>query len=158
MEREMKHQEVPPPDQQAQEPPLHSSQASADQSKVPPLTILRRIAAGWQSSWLAAIPRLAMQSSRSWRVLAASAVIVGIIAMIFLGRFLFTGMPQQIAPDTKRFFVANQPTLVFDHFIGNVHVMPGPDGQVSIKEQKNGETDAIQIRYAQRGDTIIVTA
>lgn len=98
-----------------------------------------------------------MQSPHYRLVLAAGAVIAGIAVVVLLGRLLFTRMPEQIAPDTRRFFVANQPTLVFDHFIGNVRITPGPDNQVSIKEQRNGETDAIQIRYTQRGDTIVVT-
>src|SRR5262249_18936235 len=133
MEREMQHQEAQPPDQQTQEPTLHRDGASAEASKVP-VSVPARFAAAWRSSWLARVWRRAMQAPHYRRMFAVGVAIAGVAMIIFLGRLLFTPMPQQIAPDTRRFFVANQPTLVFDHFIGNVRVTAGPDNQVSIKE------------------------
>jgi hypothetical protein len=88
----------------------------------------------------------------------AGVAVVAVLALIIWSRSSSAESPLQTAPDTKEFFVSNQPTLVFRHFVGHVHVMPGPDGQVSITEKKNGETDSIQIRYSQQADTITVTA
>ncbi len=53
--------------------------------------------------------------------------------------------------------MSSAPVLVFEHSIGSVHLLPGPDGQVSVKETDNGQTDAITVHYAQQGDTISVT-
>jgi DUF4097 and DUF4098 domain-containing protein YvlB len=65
---------------------------------------------------------------------------------------------RRIAPDTMSFPVGSQPTLIFAHSIGNVHITRGADGQVLIKEMKNGFPDAIQIHYQQSGDTITTTS
>ncbi len=66
--------------------------------------------------------------------------------------------PRQITPDTRVFTINSRPTLVFAHSIGTVHIHSGADGQVSIKESRNGYPDAIHIRYTQDGDTIGVTS
>jgi hypothetical protein len=81
------------------------------------------------------------------------ALLVLLVRAISMG----TSTSQQTAPNTKTFFVGNRPTLVFAHAIGSVHVTSGPDGQVSIRENRNGITSAIAIRYTQRGDTVVVT-
>ena len=89
-----------------------------------------------------------------------TAVGVGIAGVLFLLVSLLapkTGQPQQIAPDTHRFFVSARPVLVFAHSIGSVHVVSGPDGQVTIKEIDNGIVDAITTHYDQGADTITVT-
>ncbi len=65
---------------------------------------------------------------------------------------------RQTAPDTRVFAISSQPTLLFAHSIGLVHIHSGPDGQVSIKENRNGFFDAIQIRYVQDGDTVRITS
>ncbi|HEY7347154.1 MAG TPA: DUF4097 family beta strand repeat-containing protein [Ktedonobacterales bacterium] len=56
------------------------------------------------------------------------------------------------------FPINSQPELVFAHSIGNVHITRGTDGQVTIKEKKNGFPDAIQIHYKQSGDKITITS
>jgi len=56
------------------------------------------------------------------------------------------------------FFTGNQPALIFAHSIGTVHIHGGADGQVSIKENRNGFPDAIHIHYAQDGDTVRITS
>ena len=50
------------------------------------------------------------------------------------------------------------PTLIFAHNIGNVHIHSGADGQVSIREDRNGFPDAIHISYTQAGGTIHITS
>ena len=85
-------------------------------------------------------------------------LLLALLALVVRATSMRPATPQQTAPDTKTFFVGNRPTLVFAHTIGSVHVTSGPDGQVSIRENKNGITSAIAIQYAQRGDTIVVTA
>jgi hypothetical protein len=59
-------------------------------------------------------------------------------------------------PGTKVFQIGNQVVLRFVHSAGSVHVNPGPDGQVSIKENRSGFTSAIQTRYRQQGNVITV--
>lgn len=95
----------------------------------------------------------------TWRTLAVGAFIVCVAAFIIGMRSPSPSpsAPLPMAPDTRQFSIANRPTLVFEHFIGNVNIMPGPGGRVTIKQKENGETDAIQIHYAQRGDTVTVT-
>jgi hypothetical protein len=66
--------------------------------------------------------------------------------------------PRQTAPGVWNFLVNSRPTLVFRHAIGNVHILGGDDGQVSITENRNGYPDAIQIHYTQQGDAITVTS
>jgi hypothetical protein len=61
------------------------------------------------------------------------------------------------APGTTVFPVGNRVVLRFVHSNGSVHVAPGPDGQVSIKENPNGVTDAIKTHYRKQGDAITVT-
>jgi DUF4097 and DUF4098 domain-containing protein YvlB len=46
---------------------------------------------------------------------------------------------------------------VFAHSIGSVHIVSGPDDQVTVKEVDNGIVDAITSHYDQRADTITVT-
>jgi hypothetical protein len=108
--------------------------------------------------WLSRVSQLATRHPLTGRKVAAVAVIVGVLAFLF---GLRSPSPPsgalQTAPDTRQFSLSNRPTLIFDHLIGNVNVTPGPSGQVSIKEKKNGETDSIVIHYAQHGDTITVT-
>jgi hypothetical protein len=153
----MNYQEPRSPDQQAHEPDSRARGGPPDETSRPSAIPERAAPHGW-SSCLAAIPFWVTQRPIAWRVLMLGAVVVAVIALIIWSRASSTESPLQAAPDTRVFFVSNQPELVFEHFVGNVHVVPGPDGQVSIKEKKNGETDAIQTRYSQHGDTITVTA
>lgn len=111
-------------------------------------------------AWLATIAQLATRQPPTRRALALGAV-VAVVALVAIVAFRPPAAPRapvQTASDTRQFFISNRPTLVFDHFIGNVNITRGPDGQVSIKEKKSGETDEIAIHYAQHGDTITVTA
>jgi hypothetical protein len=54
------------------------------------------------------------------------------------------------------FEVGNRVVLRFVHSTGSVHLGPGPNGQVSIKENRSGMTDAIQTSYRQQGNAITV--
>ena len=83
-----------------------------------------------------------------------------IVVVFFAGRRsepLAQG-PHRVAPDTMSFPIDSQPTLIFAHSIGEVHLAKGADGQVLIREMKNGFPDAIQILYQQKGDTITTTS
>ncbi len=142
----MNNREPRSPDQQAHKPDSSAREGSE-----------RNASRGW-SSRLAAIPHWAMQQPIALRMLAVGAAVVVIAALIIWSQSSRTESPLQTAPDTRVFFVSKQPALVFDHFVGNVHFVPGSDGQVSIREKRNGETDSIQIHYSQHGDTITVTA
>ena len=153
----MKHQEPRSPDQQAHEPDSSAEGGSLDETSGRATVPERDPSQGW-SAWLATIPRWAKQQPIARRVLALGAVVVIVVALIVWNRASSTKSPLQTAPDTRVFVVSNQPALDFEHFVGNVHVVPGPDGQVTIQEKKNGETDAIQVHYGQQGDTITVTA
>jgi hypothetical protein len=60
------------------------------------------------------------------------------------------------APGTTAFQVGNRAVLRFVHSTGSVHLRPGPDGEVTIKENRSGIADAIQTSYQQQGDAITV--
>lgn len=94
---------------------------------------------------------------RAYRAAAAAGCIAGVLFLLVTLLSPATPEPQQVAPDTRRFFVATRPVLVFAHSIGSVHIVSGPDGQVTVKEIDNGIVDAITAHYEQRGDTIAVT-
>src|SRR5262249_51282564 len=170
----MMRQDAHTPEQQSQESRAHtehtehtehSDNAGADTPQVTRPVPMRlaaalrtsRLAAGLRTSRLARSCRTVTQTLPARRRLIAIAAVVGVVILIIWGRSLLVSTPQQIAPDTRLFSVTSRPTLVFAHFIGNVHIMPGPDNQVRIKEKANGQTDAIQIRYTQQGDAILVT-
>lgn len=96
---------------------------------------------------------------RLWLVALASVLILVLCVLLFERRSATAPSgPQQTSPGVWSFAVASQPTLVFRHSIGNVQIVGGPAGQVSITENRNGYTDAIQIHYAQQGDRITVTS
>jgi hypothetical protein len=80
-----------------------------------------------------------------------------LLAFAFGLRSPAPSVPAPTSSDTHLFSVSGKPTLIFQHFIGNVNIARGADGQVSIKEMKNGETDEIRIHYAQQGDTVTAT-
>ena len=158
MEREIEGQQPPPRHRQAPDPHPTARGNAPDEPTAPteaPSSPTARHLLLWRST----IARFATRHPLTRRKLAVAAVIVGVLAFLFGIRSPSPpSVPQQTAPDTHQFSVTDRPTLVFDHFIGNVNVSPGPDGQVSIKEKKNGETDSIVIHYAQHGNTITVTA
>jgi hypothetical protein len=92
---------------------------------------------------------------RPRRLLLVGALIVAVIALIIGTRS--TAPPRHPAPGTTVFPVGNQVVLRFVHSTGSVQVRPGPAGQVSITEHRNGITNAIRTRYRQQGDVITVT-
>jgi hypothetical protein len=97
----------------------------------------------------------AIRGRRLWLLLGVASVIV--IAAVVSTR-LTSPAPQQIAPDTRVFFINGPAHLTFSDAIGSVHIIPGSDGQVRIQEQRNGITDAITVHYVQSGNTISITA
>jgi hypothetical protein len=97
----------------------------------------------------------AMRGRRGWLLLGVASFIV--IAAVVSTR-LASPSPQQIAPDTRVFFINGPVHLSFSDAIGSVRIIPGSDGQVRIQEQRNGITDAITVHYVQSGNTISITA
>ncbi len=96
---------------------------------------------------------------RRWLVILASVLILSLCVLLFeLRPAAAPPTPQQTMPGVWSFSVNSRPTLVFRHFIGNVHIVGGAAGQVTITENRNGYTDAIQIHYLQQGDAITVTS
>src|SRR5262245_19702691 len=136
--------EGPPLDQRAQEPSLHVDGICADVSTIAP-TVPRDIDAVWRSSRLAPILRVVTYYARSWRLLHAGHVMVGVVATTFLMRFPSAGMPEQMALDTKRSLVASEPRLVLDPFIGNVRIALGPQrsGARQREAERRGRGDKI---------------
>lgn len=147
--------EEPPPDTHASEPDANTDGSAPTEPAISLRTAVRKLYE--RMPWLVVISDRAKRHVTAGRALAVGIIVAGILTVFFASRSPSPNTPQQIAPDTRRFFVTKQPTLVFNHSIGTVQVMPGPDGQVSIKESKNGETDAVTTHYAQSGDVITVT-
>jgi hypothetical protein len=103
---------------------------------------------------------LAARIPRSWRrpgrLIFAGAVLL-VIVLIVVTRPAPTAGPRQPA-GTRVFRISgNRVVLRFVHSTGSVHVSAGPAGQVSIKENRNGLTQAINTRYRQQGNAVTVT-
>jgi hypothetical protein len=91
------------------------------------------------------------------RLMLVGALLLAAIALIIATRPTAPTMPTHPAPGTTVFQVGNRVVLRFVHSTGSVNVRSGPDGQVSITENRNGITDAIHTGYRQQGDVITVT-
>jgi hypothetical protein len=90
------------------------------------------------------------------RRLVLAGAFLAVIVLIIVTR-PSTTLPRHPAPGTTVFPVGQRVVLRFIHSTGSVHVSAGPAGQVSIKENRNGITDAIHTSYRQQGDVITVT-
>jgi Putative adhesin len=128
---------------------------------------LRRIFAGLSAA-IATMSRKASSSSlaaklearvppewrrpRRWLLIGG---VVLVVVLIIVTRA--TTIQRHPAAGTTVYPVGNRVVLRFVRSNGSVHVAPGPDGQVSIKENRSGVTGAIQTRYRKQGDTITVT-
>ena len=88
------------------------------------------------------------------RRLLLMGVLLLVIVLIIVTRV--TAFQSHPAPGTTAFQVGNQVVLRFVHSTGSVHLRPGPDGEVSIRENRSGMTDAIDTSYRQQGDAITV--
>ena len=112
------------------------------------------------SRWRAVASHRVEQLPPAWRsrrrLTLVAAVVLGVLFLVYLLRPT-PAPPPQVPPGTHVFQVSDRPVLVFAHSAGSVHISAGPDGQVSIAENRNGITDAIQTNYAQKGNTITVT-
>jgi hypothetical protein len=108
------------------------------------------------SSSLAALAeaRIPPEWRRPRRLILIGAVLLAIVLIIVTRSSTIQRHP---APGTTVFPVGNRVVLRFVHSTGSVHVAPGAGGQVSIKENRSGVTDAIQTRYRKQGDAITVT-
>lgn len=95
---------------------------------------------------------------RNWRWLLVGVLLAGLLAAFLALRPASPAAPRRLSADTMSFPVDGQPTLIFTHSIGNVHITRGTDNQVLIKENRNGFTDAIQVHYQQNGDSITTRA
>jgi hypothetical protein len=94
---------------------------------------------------------------RPRRLVLVGALLLAVIVFFIATRPPATTMPRHPAPGTTVFPVGQQVVLRFVHSTGSVHVSAGPDGQVSVTENRNGITDAIHTSYRQQGDVITVT-
>jgi len=90
---------------------------------------------------------------RPRRLILVGALLLVIVLIIVTRSATFQPHP---APGTTVFQVGNRVVLRFAHSTGSVHLSPGPDGQVRIKENRSGMTDAIHTSYRQHGDAITV--
>jgi hypothetical protein len=93
---------------------------------------------------------------RPRRLLFVGALLLAIV-FIVVTRPAPTTAPR--SPSGTRVFQisGNRVVLRFVHSTGSVHVSAGPNGQVSIKENRNGYTDAIHTSYRKSGNVITVT-
>lgn len=131
----------------SQEPPVQHSETGSPR---PPR---------WPDRFSQTSKQILDQGRKHWQWLVAGALVVAILVVIFGGqRSGPSAGPHRVAADTMSFPIDSQPTLIFAHSIGEVHLSRGADGQVLIKEMKNGFPDAIQIHYQQHGDTITTTS
>jgi hypothetical protein len=109
----------------------------------------RQSAAGWVQAHVPPAWR------RPRRLVLAGALLLAVVLIIVTRPA--TTISRHPAPGTTVFPVGQRVVLRFVHSAGSVHVSPGPDGQVSITEHRNGITDAIHTSYRQQGDAITVT-
>ena len=156
MQHDMKDQQLPPfhehdashgsskPDSDSSAPESPAQETPAPRARAP-------------SKWVTLLSHPAARRALTGRRVVVAAVIIGVLAFLFGLRSPSSNPPAPTSPDTHVFSVTDHPTLIFKHFIANVNITPGPDGQVGIQEMKNGATDAIVIHYAQQGNTITVT-
>jgi hypothetical protein len=93
---------------------------------------------------------------RPRRLMLVGALLLAAIALIIVTRPAATTTPRHPAPGTTVFQIDHRVVLRFVHSAGRVHVSAGPDGQVSITENRSGITDAIHTTYRQQGDVITV--
>jgi hypothetical protein len=108
------------------------------------------------SSLAALVAHIPPAWRRPRRLLLVAAVLL-VIALIVVTKPAPTTAPRQPA-GTRVFQISgNRVVLRFAHSTGSVHVSAGPAGQVSIKENRNGLTQAINTRYRQQGNAITVT-
>jgi hypothetical protein len=106
------------------------------------------------NSLAAAVEARVPPAWRRPRRLIPTAALLAAIVLIIVTRL--TAFQPHPAPGTTVFQVGNRVLLRFVHSTGSVHLVPGPDGQVSIRETRSGMTDAIQTSYRQQGDAITV--
>jgi hypothetical protein len=92
-----------------------------------------------------------------WRRPRRLLLVGAALALIVLIIVTRASAPRSLPPGTKVFQIGNQVVLRFVHSAGSVRLSAGPAGQVSIKENRNGMTDAIHTSYRQQGDAITVT-
>jgi hypothetical protein len=96
------------------------------------------------------------QWRRPRRLMLAGAVLLAVVLLIITTRP--APVPRHPAPGTTVFPLGgNQVVLRFVHSTGSVNLTSGPGGQVSVTENRNGITDAINTSYRQQGDVITVT-
>jgi DUF4097 and DUF4098 domain-containing protein YvlB len=86
-------------------------------------------------------------------------LLLAAVVLIFIAtRPPAPALPTHPAPGTTVFPIANnQVVLRFVHSTGSVTMRSGPPGQVTIAENRNGITGAINTSYRQQGDVITVT-
>jgi hypothetical protein len=118
-------------------------------------TMRRKESSGSLAAWVEAHVPPAWRRPR--RLVLVGAVLLAAIVLIIATRPPATTVPRHPAPGTTVFQVGQRVALRFVHSTGSVHLSAGPDGQVSITENRSGITDAIHTSYRQQGDVITVT-
>ncbi len=119
--------------------------AGGAQRRPGPESAFRRLRAAVPPAW-----------RRPRRLVLTGALLLAVI-VFFIATWPASTPPGHQAPGTKVFPVGQRVVLRFVHSTGSVHLSAGPDGQVSIKEYRNGITSAIHTSYRQQGDVITVT-
>ena len=107
------------------------------------------------SAWVEAHVPPAWRRPR--RLVLVGALLAAIALIIATRPGATTMPPRHPAPGTTVFQTGQRVVLRFVHSAGRVHVTAGPDGQVSITENRSGITGAIHTSYRQQGDLITVT-
>jgi hypothetical protein len=116
-------------------------------------TMRSKASSSSMAAWMAHVP----PAWRRPRRLIFVAAVLLVIVLIVVTRPAPTTAPRQPA-GTRVFHISGNPVVLrFAHSTGSVHVSAGPAGQVSIKENRNGLTQAINTRYRQQGNAITVT-
>lgn len=146
-----------PGGQQAPSKPANTNAGKQDVPAASPPPIEPRQRPQPQHRFSTVLPRFP-GSWRNRRWLLVGALLASLLAAFFALRPTPPATPRRLSADTMSFPVSRQPTLIFTHSIGNVHITRGADNQVLIKEKRNGFTDAIQVHYQQSGDSITTTA
>ena len=118
-------------------------------------TVRGKASSSSRAAWVQAHVPPAWRRPR--RLVLVGAALLAAILLIIATRPPASTLPRHPAPGTTVFQVDQRVMLRFVHSTGSVHVSAGPDGQVSITENRNGITDAIHTSYRQQGDAITVT-
>lgn len=150
--------EPPTPQPDAQQPPSEPDSTMRPHYVLPSYSTPREPHRPQQQGRFSRLLTKLPGNWRSWRWILGGGLLLGLLVFMLAPRAALPPSPHRVSADTMSFPVSGQPTLIFSHSIGNVHISRGADNQVLIKESRNGFTDAIQVQYHQNGDSITTRA